>query len=451
MTLRLWPRSLVGQLVFAVAVMLFIAQAVNFVLLSRGQRQQSFAHGGGMAVARIIDAIERDRRGDTRRLPDARARDSREERERNQRLVISDLPPPVPPGAAHLPDLAAYVAGLLDEAEIPARNVDAWILPQRQRTPHADMPRPVFVSARIGDRYFAVRTRIGPENGRLQGFLIWQTLSLYLLLLIPIMVIAWRAAAPLRGLTRAARANPALRDTIPLAEEGPSDVRDLIAAFNAYRARIATMLSDKDRMLGAVGHDLRTPLASLRVRVEAVEDEALRDKMIATIEEMTAMLADILAFARSGAGKEAAQDYDAATLLSQMGEEYRMMGKAVVGPDALPPLPALSGRPLLVRRALRNLIDNALAYAGSATLMAEVRNGELRLIVCDDGPGIDPALIADLVEPFARGEASRSRTTGGAGLGLAIANALAEGEGGRLEIANRADRTGIEAAIVLPV
>src|SRR3546814_8393680 len=82
-------------------------------------------------------------------------------------------------------------------------------------------------------------------------------------------------------------------------------MRDLIAAFNAYRTRIATMLSDKDRMLGAVGHDLRTPLASLRVRVEQIEDDGLRDKMIASIEEMTAMLSDILALARSGAGTEA--------------------------------------------------------------------------------------------------------------------------------------------------
>src|SRR3546814_15068158 len=86
-------------------------------------------------------------------------------------------------------------------------------------------------------------------------------LSLYLLLLVPILFIAWRAARPLRDLTRAARANPALRDTTPLAERGPSDVRDLIAAFNAYRARTAAMLSDKDRLLGAVGPDLRTPHA----------------------------------------------------------------------------------------------------------------------------------------------------------------------------------------------
>lgn len=448
MTLRLWPRSLVGQLVFAVAVMLFIAQAVNFVLLSRGQRQQSFAHGGGMAVARIIDAIERDRRGDTRRPQDARAQDSREVRERNQRLIISDLPPPVPPGAAHLPDLAAYVGGLLDEAELPAQEVDAWVLPQRQRTARADMPRPVFVSARVGDRYFAVRTRIGPGSSRIQGFLIWQTLTLYLLLLIPIMVIAWRAAAPLRGLTRAARTNPGLRDAIPLAEKGPSDVRDLIAAFNGYRARIATMLSDKDRMLGAVGHDLRTPLASLRVRVEQVEDAILRDKMIASIEEMTAMLADILALARSGAGTEAQERIDPGALLGELAGDYREQDKDVSLGDMTPA--AVRARPMLLRRALRNLIDNALAYGVRARLAVAVEGGMARIIVSDDGPGLTAEQIATLIEPFARGEQSRNRATGGAGLGLSIARDIAEREGGRLALASRADG-GLDAIIELPV
>ena len=183
--------------------------------------------------------------------------------------------------------------------------------------------RAVTVVAKVDGRYIAVRTRIAGGGNRLQGFLVWQTLSLYFLLLIPIIVIAYRAARPLRDLTRAARANPALRDTIPLEEEGPSDVRDLIAAFNAYRIRIGTMLSDKDRMLGAVGHDLRTPLASLRVRVEGVEDETLRDKMIASIEEMTAMLTDILALARSGAGTEAPARIDLRALVRELTDDYR--------------------------------------------------------------------------------------------------------------------------------
>ena len=449
MKLRLWPRSLVAQLLLAVAAALFVAQAVNLVLLERGQRQQALANGGGMAVARIIDALERDRRG----RGDARG-DPGEELHRIPKHRIQDTPFVPPPLARPHPDLARHVTDQLEAAGIAADRVDAWVTPHRRHEMQirgAGGPaRIAIVSAKVGERYVAVRVWVAGEGNRLQGFLIWQTLSLYVLLLVPILLIAWRAAQPLRALTQAVRRDPA-GDGPPLLEEGPSDVRDVIAAFNASRARIGAMLADKDRMLGAVGHDLRTPLASLRVRVEAVEDDALREKMIATIDEMTAMLTDILALARSGSGKEAPERYDPATLLAQLGEEYRAMGKAVAGPEALSPLPALTGRPLLVRRALRNLVDNALAYAGGAALLAEVTAGELRLVVRDAGPGIDPARLADLVEPFARGEASRNRATGGAGLGLAIASVLAEGEGGRLDLANREGRQGLDAAVVLPV
>lgn len=445
MTLRLWPRSLIGQLFVAVALMLFVAQAINFTLLARGQKQQVLAHGGGMAVGRILDAIERDRRGD---FAPGRGGDDKDRRERVQKLVISDTPPPVPVGARRMPALADYVTGLLDEADVKAEAVDAWVLPQRPRAQRPDFPgRTVVVSAKVGGRYFAVRSRIQAGGDRLQGFLVWQTLSLYLLLLVPIMLIAWRAARPLRDLTRAARSNPALRDTVPIEEEGPSDVRELIGAFNAYRARIATMLSDKDRMLGAVGHDLRTPLASLRVRVEQVEDDRLREKMIASIEEMTAMLADILALARSGAGTEVQERIDAAQMARELAADYGEQGKDVrmgAVADA-----AVMARPMLLRRALRNLVDNAVAYGVRARLSVVADAGHVRIIVSDDGPGLTPEQIATLVEPFARGEQSRNRATGGAGLGLSIARDIAEGEGGTLTLANR-EGGGLDAAIGLP-
>ena len=453
MKLRLWPRSLIGQLVFAVAVLLFVAQAVNFALLVRGQKQQTLAHGGGMAVARIIDAVDRDRRGDFRGGPredrgGPRDRhDGPHERERAQKLVISDTPIPVPTGAVRLPDLADYVGNLLSEADVAAQSVDAWALPQKPRL-RANFPgRTVIVAAQIDGRYFAVRSRIPTGGNRLQGFLVWQTLSLYLLLLIPIMVIAWRAAAPLRDLTRAARSNPALRDATPLEEEGPSDVRDLIIAFNAYRGRIATMLSDKDRMLGAVGHDLRTPLASLRVRVEQVEDDALRDKMIASIEEMAAMLTDILALARSGAGTEGREPVALRGLVEELAADYRERGKDVAVAAAVDA--AVMARPLLLRRALRNLIDNAAAYGQRARLSVERAPGEVRIIVSDDGPGLTNEQIRTLIEPFARGEQSRNRATGGSGLGLSIARDIAEGEGGTLTLRNR-DGGGLDAVVMLP-
>ena len=444
MKLRLWPRSLIGQLVFAVAVMLFVAQGINFVLLSRGQRQQTLAHGGGMAVARVIDAIERDRRGEFRR-----PRSGDEARERAQKLVISDTPPPLPVGAVRLPDLANYVRGLLDETNIGAEAIDAWVLPPRQRVRRPDFPdRAVIVVAKVEGRYFAVRTRIAAGGNRLQGFLVWQTLSLYLLLLVPIMLIAYRAARPLRDLTRAARANPALRDAEPLEEEGPSDVRELIGAFNAYRGRISTMLSDKDRMLGAVGHDLRTPLASLRVRVEQIDDEKLRDKMIASIEEMTAMLSDILALARSGAGTEAPERIPLRELVGELVADYQERDKDVALGDIAGA--SVLARPMLLKRALRNLTDNAIAYGTRARLSVAVEGGHARITVSDDGPGLTDAQIRTLIEPFARGEQSRNRATGGAGLGLSIARDIAEGEGGALTLGNRAGG-GLDAVISFPV
>ena len=444
MKFRLWPKSLVGQLVFAVAVMLFVAQAINFALLARGQKQQFLAHGGGMAVARIIDAVERDRRGDFR---GSRGDDDGDGhgRDRGRKQIISNAPIPVPTGAKRMPDLAAYVSGLLQEADVQVEAVEAWALPLRPRAQRASFPRRsdypgriVVVSAKIEGRYVAVRSRIQVGGDRLQGFLLWQTLSLYLLLLVPIMLIAWRAA----------RTNPALRDATPLEEEGPSDMRDLIAAFNAYRARIATMLSDKDRMLGAVGHDLRTPLASLRVRVEQVEDEALRDKMIASIEEMTAMLSDILALARSGAGTEAQERIPLRELIGELAADYQERGQdvAIAGvADA-----AVLARPMLLKRALRNLADNAVAYGVRARLSVRVEDGTARIAVSDDGPGLTEEQIRTLIEPFARGEQSRNRATGGAGLGLSIARDIAEGEGGSLTLSNRPGG-GLDAVIALPV
>jgi signal transduction histidine kinase len=429
--------------------MLFVAQAINFAMLVRGQRQQTLAHGGGMAVARIIDAIERDRRGDFR--PPRNEEERHLARQRAEKMSITPTRPPLPAGAVRLPDLSAYVGDLLSETNIRAETVDAWALPPRQRLRRPALPdRAVIVVAKVDDRYFAVRTRIAAGGSRLKGFLVWQTLTLYLLILVPIMVIAYRAAGPLRDLTRAARANPALRDTTPLPEEGPSDVRDLIAAFNAYRTRIATMLSDKDRMLGAVGHDLRTPLASLRVRVEGVADDKLREKMIASIDEMTAMLADILALARSGAGTEVQERIDLSALVGELAGDYREQGKDVrIGETAEA---AILARPMLLRRALRNLIDNALAYGVRARLSVAVEpsDREARIVVSDDGPGLTDDQIRTLIEPFARGEQSRNRATGGAGLGLSIAREIANGEGGMLTLANRAGG-GLDAVISLPL
>lgn len=495
---RWWPRGLVGQLVVAIALALFVAQAVNFTLLARSQQQRSMAHGSGMIVARMVDAVEQQRSGDQTGSADSDAGDwhrvARHDRRsaspqqdringpmqgadgrgggrdgqrpdddmrghgrsgQAMRLRITPTPVPMPPQAEVRADMGKYVADRLAEAGVKASSVRAWAMPRRAPDGPYDLRGPVvYVSAAIDGQYYTARGRLPYDGGGLRGFLFWQTLMLYLLLLGPIMWIAWRAAKPLRELTRAARATPLMRDHEPVPEAGPSDVRELTRAFNMYRARIDRMLSDKDRMLGAVGHDLRTPLASLRVRVEQVDQDGLREKMIASIDEMTAMLTDILALARSGAGTEEPENLSATAMMQELADEFREQGQDVdmdadaangaVADDA-----TIHVRPLLLRRALRNLISNAVLYGGRARLSVAVHKDSADLVISDDGPGLSDEQIVALMEPFARGEISRNRATGGSGLGLSIARDIAEQEGGSLTLRRR-DAGGLDAVVSLP-
>ena len=202
-------------------------------------------------------------------------------------------------------------------------------------------------------------------------------------------------------------------------------------------------------MLGAVGHDLRTPLASLRVRVEQVDNEPLRDKMAATIAEMAAMLDDILSLARAGQPREQAEATDLASLLGELVGDYRAMDRPVYL-AAEGALVTRTVRPASLRRALRNLIDNAVTYGSSATVgLAEGADGSVVISVDDSGPGIPPDRIAEMMEPFARAESSRNRDTGGSGLGLALARAIVLAEGGALVLVNRPEG-GLSARICLP-
>lgn len=447
MIAKLWPKGLVGQLVVAIALALFVAQAVNFVMLARSQNQRAIAHGSGMIVARIVDAAEGG--GDAQR--DRRDGAERERRRSDQpmRMRITDAPLPLPKRAELVPDVGHYVAARLAEAGVEPVSVTAWAMPMpADVAPYDVRGRVLYVTAQIGEKYYTARGRLPDSGGRWQGFVFWQTLSLYLLLLGPIMWIAWRAAKPLGLLTQAARTPPLVRDQEPVAEAGPSDVRELTRAFNMYRARIDRMLSDKDRMLGAVGHDLRTPLASLRVRVEQVDDDRLRDKMIASIEEMTAMLTDILALARAGAGTEKPQIVAAKAVMQGLADDFSEKTQDVTLADVADVEVAV--RPLLLRRALRNLISNAVAYGERARLSVRVVQGQAEFIISDDGPGLSDAQIVDLIEPFARGEASRNRATGGSGLGLSIARDIAEGERGAL-LLRRREEGGLDAVLRLPL
>jgi signal transduction histidine kinase len=261
------------------------------------------------------------------------------------------------------------------------------------------------------------------------------TLLIYLLILAAMVWVALRLARPLRDLTAAAERFEGPGDAPQVEPRGPADVRRAILAFNAMSARVSAMFDEKDRMLGAIGHDLRTPLASLRIRAESVEPEAERGGMIATIEEMTAMLDDTLALARSGRAAENLRPVDISALADTVVEEFRALGQDVTFEEGRRQTAAV--QPNLLRRAVRNLVDNAVKYAGSAEVAVRATSRGIAVEVADRGPGIPDAEIGNVQEPFVRLETSRNRETGGSGLGLALARAAAQAHGGRLELENR--------------
>ena len=442
----LWPRSLTGQMLLLVALALFIAQAINFAWLLQERRSVRFEQAVGPAVARITDALEREAAGHPIQ-PD---------RGRIQRVGGDPIDPAFPRRA----DIAAGLQRALAEAGVKVGRVDTGIGPVG---PHAPWLRGVPAANRARFLQDASELRIAVEQpgrgwlflaepwGRgdraLLPRLIGQTLILYIVVLLPVLWGGRRITGPLRALADAARAFTPGGADVPVAEQGPADVRGLVSAFNALRLRVSAMLDEKDRMLGAIGHDLRTPLAALRVRIESVEDETDRARMADTIADMNRTLEDILSLARLGRPSEPVTEVDVSALVDAVCEDFRDLGATIAfdGGSRLP----LPLRPTLVRRAVQNLLENAIKYAGAAEVSVATAAGAVAIVVADRGPGIPDARLADVVQPFTRLEASRNRETGGVGLGLALAQAIARGSGGELRLANRSGG-GLIATILLP-
>lgn len=274
-----------------------------------------------------------------------------------------------------------------------------------------------------------------------------------------------RLTAPVRTLALAAEALGRDVNAPPLPEDGPTEVATAAAAFNTMAARIRRFVQDRTELLTAIGHDLRTPITRLKLRCEFIEDEEQQRKMLADLEELEAMVSATLAFGRDAASAEPVSPLDLAellrTVLDEAGDAQPELADnlAYEGPSHF----TLRARPLAMKRALTNLVTNALNYGGSARVRlippqsAGAAGRMLTIEVEDDGPGIPPSELERVFEPFHRGEPSRSRETGGVGLGLPIARNIFRAHGGDVVLANRPAPMpgrltgGVKATVTLPV
>jgi signal transduction histidine kinase len=252
---------------------------------------------------------------------------------------------------------------------------------------------------------------------------------------------------PLRVLGDAARGLGEDLARPPLPEEGPREAREAARAFNEMQARLRAMVDQRTRALSAMSHDLRTPITRLRLRSEMLEDQALREKLQADLDDMQRLVDVTLDYLRGLKEAEPIHPVDVNGLVAGLVDDFADTGRPVeVSGRAEQPF---EGRPLALRRALTNLLENALTYGGKAMLRIEDTPLSLRLVVEDEGPGIPEADLARVVEPFERLEESRGRGTGGVGLGLSIARDIAASHGGTLRLENRA-QGGLRAILELP-
>ncbi len=457
---RFLPKSLIGQLALVMALALLVAQAINFGIVFSERTRAVRTQVEGPAVARFIAFAQR-----AAPMPATRRPAMIEERGRRRGRYSFDAASIVP-AAGSDERITARIRDQANDVGLQLRDARAMISDDPPPPPRLD-PR----EARRGrdrdasgarERAFqTLRLSVQfPDGTWLNGRMftprpdpwIWlklaaSTLLIYFILLGAVVLIALRLGRPLRDLTAAAKSFEGRGEAPQVEERGPADVRRALVAFNAMSERVSAMLDEKDRMLGAIGHDMRTPLASLRIRIESMEPAAEREKVIATLEEMTAMLEETLALARAGRATEAVRPIDLNALADAVVEEFVTLGQQVemqAGERLVAEV-----QPNLLRRALRNLIENAVRHAGGAAVSVKAVGDRVALEVVDDGPGIPEAELANVMQPFVRLEASRNRETGGSGLGLTLARSAAQAHGGSLELSNRPEG-GLAARILVP-
>ena len=233
----------------------------------------------------------------------------------------------------------------------------------------------------------------------------------------------------------------------PIELKGAAEVGAASRAFNEMQERLRRYVQDRTSMIGAIAHDLRTPLTRLRFRIEAVPDD-VKAKMESDIDQMDAMVAATLAFVRDASQPRTRTRLELSSLLETVVDETADMGGAVVLEKAEKVV--IDGDPIGLRRLFSNLVENALKFGGAARVrLAAHPSGGATAEIDDDGPGLSPADLERVFEPFFRAEPSRSRDTGGIGLGLAVARSIARAHGGDVTLENRPGG-GLRATVTLP-
>lgn len=451
------PETLFGRTFAATIAVVAVALLILLAIVMRERRELVFSESGSSAAAARIIEVSRQL---ARLPPDQRDSTVAHLRARSAPRHPHDHPHENLAGAQQAfasevqRSLGSQFAVSARPPRIGHRRVivlDSWMPPpleppsERGGGPGGGM-FDVIVTLPDGDRV-AFRTSSPRGTPPFPKHFIFELGLLTILIGIVLYAMTRTITRPLADLAHAADAVGRGTSTQPLKERGARELKRATHAFNAMQERLQRYLDSRTRVLAAMSHDLRTPITRLRLRVESIEDEALRARCVEDVDEMTRMVRGALGVFRGLNDGEPAVPVDVDALLRELQRQYADVNAsvAIAGSAAAP----VNGKPLALKRCLHNLVDNALQYGEHAAIEVSDTGDELTIRVLDDGPGIPDAEIERVFEPFYRLESSRNRATGGTGLGLSIARDVAQAHGGSLTLANRSGG-GLQAKLVLP-
>lgn len=275
--------------------------------------------------------------------------------------------------------------------------------------------------------------------------LVVQGVSLAVLLLLSFLMVR-SITRPLAALSDAAEAFGKDDHAPALPASGSREIVSTARAFGAMRERIAKYIKDRERLFISISHDLRTPITRLKLRAELLDDDALREEFEEDLDELDMMVKGALQCVKDSDIHENPTEVKLDPLIRRMVRSAQLAGHNVAYADSGV---AVRAKPLALKRAIGNLLDNALYYGERAEISVRALPAWIEIAVRDHGPGVPEEAIASLLEPYVRLSHGRAHNDAGLGLGLGIANGIVEGHGGQLLLANHPDG-GLNAVIRLP-
>lgn len=326
---------------------------------------------------------------------------------------------------------------------------DDAVLPGGLVSPLQENKDVYYFAAELGDGSWAVFV----GSGRYWGLSTAQRAGIWgLFLLLSFAAVSSLAmrqlSRPFQRFARSIRQTATSLHTMPIAVEGPRELRDIIAAFNEMQEQIREFITYRVVMLAAISHDLRTPLTRMRLRGEYIGDPRQQARLFRDVDEMRAMIDGALAFFRGDADEENRRSFDLAGILQSIADDFADQGTeiAYTGPDHF----TYCGRPIALKRAFTNVIENAVKYGSPPEIDLSIREDRILVTVRDHGPGIPPESVDLVFKPFFRLDRSRNRSNGGVGLGLTATQAIVRGHGGEVSLHNRPS-TGLDVVVSLPL